>query len=177
MSPRTPQRRGRWRAATAAALMILALMLVVSPASAAPDSVWDRLARCEATGNWNINTGNGYSGGLQFAPSTWSAYAPPGYPAVAWQATREQQIVVGELVLAAQGWNAWPSCSRELGLYGYGVDLRDPESAMPIPEPEPAPEPAPQPAPPTPQVIPAPCDALPLELRVFLQVFFCPPAA
>lgn len=76
---------------------------------------WDALAACESSGNWSTNTGNGYSGGLQFLPATWQAYKPPGYPARAHQASREQQIVVGQRVLRAQGWKAWPACSRKTG--------------------------------------------------------------
>jgi resuscitation-promoting factor RpfB len=87
------------------------------PAPATPStSVWDRLARCEAGGNWSLNTGNGYHGGLQFHPDTWNRHKPSGYPAYAYQATREQQIVVGERVQRSQGWGAWPHCSRVLGL-------------------------------------------------------------
>jgi hypothetical protein len=80
---------------------------------AASYSVWDDLARCEAGGNWSINTGNGYYGGLQFALSSWRAVGGTGYPH---QHTREEQIRRGELLQARQGWGAWPSCSRQLGL-------------------------------------------------------------
>lgn len=98
-------------------LAITASGIAVAPsASAAPDSDWDRLAQCESGGNWGINTGNGFQGGLQFAPSTWSAYGGTEYAATANQATREQQITVGERVLAEQGWTAWPACSAQLGL-------------------------------------------------------------
>lgn len=79
-------------------------------------SVWDRLAECEAGGNWQENAGTIFDGGLQFHPGTWTAYAPDGYPAEAWQASREQQIAVAERVLADQGWGAWPACARKLGL-------------------------------------------------------------
>ncbi|MFJ9363059.1 transglycosylase family protein [Nocardia sp. NPDC101769] len=85
-------------------------------ASAAPDSDWDRLAQCEAGGNWGINTGNGFQGGLQFSPGTWNAAGGGEYAPTANQATREQQIAVAEKVLATQGWGAWPSCSSSLGL-------------------------------------------------------------
>ena len=72
---------------------------IMSPtASAAPDSDWDRLAQCEAGGNWSINTGNGFHGGLQFSPSTWNAYGGNRYAPNAYQATREQQIAVAEKV-------------------------------------------------------------------------------
>lgn len=85
-------------------------------AMAAPDSDWDRLAQCEAGGNWAINTGNGFHGGLQFAPSTWRGFGGAEFAPYAYQATREQQIAVAERVLAGQGWGAWPACSRKLGL-------------------------------------------------------------
>ncbi|QPK80286.1 transglycosylase family protein [Corynebacterium lizhenjunii] len=90
------------------------------PASTAPavaaGSVWDALAQCEATGNWSINTGNGFSGGLQFTPSTWLGYGGGEYAPEAWQATREQQIAVAQRVQAAQGWGAWPACTAKMGL-------------------------------------------------------------
>jgi hypothetical protein len=76
-------------------------------------TIWDRLSACEASGNWHANTGNGFSGGLQFTAGTWRAYGGSGS---AWQASRETQIAVAQRVLAGQGWGAWPSCSRRLGL-------------------------------------------------------------
>lgn len=88
----------------------------VVAAGSTPVGIWDRLAQCEAGGNWAENSGTIFDGGLQFHPGTWSAYKPAGYPAEAWQATREQQIYVAERVLADQGWKAWPACSRKLGL-------------------------------------------------------------
>ena len=101
--------------ATAAAFGTAAALLAPA-AAAAPDSDWDRLAQCEAGGNWSINTGNGYHGGLQFSPSTWAAYGGTQYAPYAYQATREQQIAVAEKTLAGQGWGAWPACSARLGL-------------------------------------------------------------
>ena len=83
------------------------------PAQAAPN--WDALAQCESGGRWNVNTGNGYTGGLQFAPSTWSAYGGTQYSSSAAGATREQQIAVAERVLASQGAGAWPSCTSKTG--------------------------------------------------------------
>jgi resuscitation-promoting factor RpfB len=77
-------------------------------------TVWDQLAQCESGGNWAINTGNGYYGGLQFTLSTWQAYGGTGYPH---EASREEQIAVAERVQAGQGWGAWPACAAELGLY------------------------------------------------------------
>mgnify|MGYP001941698902 CR=1 FL=1 len=87
------------------------------PAPAVSDgSVWDSIAQCESGGNWAINTGNGYQGGLQFNPQTWNAYGGGEYAASADQASREQQIAVAEKVQAAQGWGAWPACTASLGL-------------------------------------------------------------
>jgi hypothetical protein len=84
-------------------------------ANAASDSQWDAIAQCESGGNWNTSTGNGFSGGLQFTPSTWRANGGSGSPA---GASRAQQIAVAERVLATQGWGAWPSCSRKVGARG-----------------------------------------------------------
>ncbi|HUQ58847.1 transglycosylase family protein [Lentzea sp.] len=82
-------------------------------ASAAPSVDWDRIAQCESGGNWSINTGNGYYGGLQFSPSTWRAHGGAGR---ADQASREEQIRVAESVLATQGLGAWPTCGRRSGV-------------------------------------------------------------
>ncbi|HJQ86860.1 MAG TPA: transglycosylase family protein [Propionibacteriaceae bacterium] len=85
-----------------------------SDSSSTPSgSVWDRLARCESGGNWSINTGNGYYGGLQFSLSTWRAYGGDGYPH---QASREEQIRIAKKLQAAAGWGSWPACSSKLGL-------------------------------------------------------------
>lgn len=84
------------------------------PPPVTPYGVWDRLAACESNGRWHIDAY--HDGGLQFHPGTWDAYKPRGYPAYAYQASREQQIAVGIRVQAAQGWNAWPTCRRILGL-------------------------------------------------------------
>ncbi|MBO0876716.1 MAG: transglycosylase family protein [Pseudonocardia sp.] len=86
-----------------------------SATSAAALTKWDKLAQCESTQNWSANTGNGYKGGLQFNDSTWRAYGGTRYAASAHQASRLQQIAVAQKVQQAQGWNAWPSCSRKLG--------------------------------------------------------------
>ncbi len=87
-----------------------------STPSPAGDSVWDAIAECESGGNWAINTGNGYYGGLQFSAGTWTAYGGGAYASTADQATREQQIAIAEKVQAAQGWGAWPACTAALGL-------------------------------------------------------------
>ena len=75
--------------------------------------MWDKIAQCESGGNWSINTGNGFYGGLQFTLSTWRAYGGSGMPH---QASRAQQIAVAKKVQAAQGWGAWPACTSKLGL-------------------------------------------------------------
>ena len=77
---------------------------------------WDDLARCESGGNWAINTGNGYYGGLQFLGSTWNAYGGGEFAARADLASRDQQIVVAERIRDDVGFGAWPACSRRLGL-------------------------------------------------------------
>ena len=79
-------------------------------------SVWDAIAACESGGNWSINTGNGYHGGLQFNPGTWAAYGGTAFAPTADLATREQQIAIAERTQAAQGWGAWPACTARLGL-------------------------------------------------------------
>jgi len=123
---RAPSRTGRTLARTAVAGAVAgAPLLVAAPANAAPDSAWDKLAQCESSGKWNINTGNGFSGGLQFTPSTWRGFGGKEFAAMAHQASREEQIVVAERVLAKQGWNAWPSCSRKTGVRGHSSTQRD----------------------------------------------------
>ena len=107
----------RRRAVTAtAALGVAAVtpLLAVSPAHA--DSVnWDAIAACESGGNWSINTGNGYSGGLQFSQGTWQAYGGGAYAPSAGQASRSAQIAVAEKVRAGQGIGAWPVCGKRAG--------------------------------------------------------------
>ncbi|AEG83448.1 MULTISPECIES: resuscitation-promoting factor [Corynebacterium] len=87
-----------------------------SAPAVANGSVWDQLAQCESTGNWAINTGNGFSGGLQFTDSTWAGFGGTAYAPRAHLATREQQIAVAQKVQAAQGWGAWPACTSKMGL-------------------------------------------------------------
>jgi murein DD-endopeptidase MepM/ murein hydrolase activator NlpD len=95
----------------------LALPLVAAGAAhaAAPDT-WNKVAACESSGNWEINTGNGYYGGLQFTQSTWDAYGGRAYAARADLASRNQQIAVAEKVLRGQGPGAWPVCGPRAGL-------------------------------------------------------------
>ncbi|HIX80334.1 MAG TPA: DUF3235 domain-containing protein [Candidatus Corynebacterium faecipullorum] len=101
----------------ASTVAVGAAAAIMAPnAAAAPDSDWDRLAQCESGGNWAINTGNGYHGGLQFSAQTWQAFGGGEFAPTANLATREQQIAVAERTLAQQGWGAWPACSASLGL-------------------------------------------------------------
>lgn len=121
-----PKYKGRHRAATGAEKAVatvavmgvgLALPLTLTGnAHAADVSIWDKVAKCESTNNWHINTGNGYYGGLQFTQSTWAAYGGLKYASRADLATKTEQIAVAEKVLAAQGSGAWPVCSVKAGL-------------------------------------------------------------
>lgn len=100
---------------------------------------WDRIAHCESSGNWHINTGNGYHGGLQIAPSTWRAYGGKKYAPRPDLATKSQQIAVGERIRADRGLQPWPNCGR-LGATGSsnGVSKATPE--RPVTKPAPAPQ-------------------------------------
>jgi hypothetical protein len=123
---RAPSKTGRTIARTAVAGAVAgAPLLVAAPANAAPDSAWDKLAQCESGGRWDINTGNGFHGGLQFTPRTWAGFGGKEFAPVAYKASREEQIVVAERVLAEQGWNAWPSCSRKTGVRGESSTKRN----------------------------------------------------
>ncbi|MEV6322487.1 transglycosylase family protein [Nocardia sp. NPDC051787] len=79
-------------------------------------AIWDALARCESTGNWSINTGNGYYGGVQFDQGTWERQGGLRYAPRADLATREEQIAIAEITRQRQGWGAWPACTSRLGL-------------------------------------------------------------
>ena len=150
-------------------------MALAGHAAAATDAEWDTVARCESGGNWAINTGNGYQGGLQFSPGTWSGHGGGQYASAANLATKDQQIAIAERVLASQGRGAWPVCGT--GLSGAtprnvttapatNVTPAQPDApavpeivpaAMDVPAPEaPAPVDVPAPeAPPAPEVAPA----------------------
>ena len=128
MTTRGRHRRYRPSAVSRASLTVtasgagLALPLIsAAQAGAASADTWDQVAACESSGNWHINTGNGYYGGLQFAQSTWEAFGGTEYAARADLATREQQIAIAERVLAGQGPGAWPACSGRAGLTRDGV--------------------------------------------------------
>ena len=113
-------RKGRTTAALAGAALLapLGLLAATGNAAAADNGVWDRIAQCESGGNWHINTGNGYYGGLQFSAGTWRAYGGTAYAPTADQASRSAQIAVATKVQHAQGWGAWPVCSARAGASG-----------------------------------------------------------
>lgn len=153
-------------------------LALASQATAATDGEWDTVARCESGGNWAINTGNGYQGGLQFSPSTWSAHGGGQYAPAANMATKDQQIAVAERVLASQGKGAWPVCGHGLSgstprnvvnqpqpLDNPAVNAPEaPAPEAPVVEPaafDPAAAPAPEALPPAPQDLPPAPEALP----------------
>ena len=126
-------------------------LTLAAQASAASDAEWDQVAHCESGGNWATDTGNGYQGGLQFTPGTWTASGGGQYAPAAQLATKEQQIAVAERVLAHQGRGAWPVCGEPLS----GATPRNVLSGSPAPTDAPldnpelngvAPPPAPVPA-------------------------------
>ena len=102
--------------------------VLAAPASAAAHD-WTGVAQCESGGNWSINTGNGYYGGVQFSQSTWEAYGGSAYASRADLATQAEQIAVAERTLAGQGVGAWPTCGKYL------------TGSSPAPAPAPAPAP------------------------------------
>mgnify|MGYP000924203226 FL=1 len=114
---------------SAAALVLAATSAtMIAPASHAADAAtWEKLAQCESGGNWSINTGNGFYGGLQFTQQSWNGVGMSGSPQYA---SREAQIEAGERLLAIQGWGAWPACSAKLGLSGAATPTyTDPSNA------------------------------------------------
>jgi resuscitation-promoting factor RpfA len=158
-------------------------LALAAQSAAATDGEWDQVARCESGGNWAINTGNGYQGGLQFSPGTWSAHGGGEYAPVANMASKGQQIAVAERVLASQGRGAWPVCGH--GLSGstprnvtpqpvdQGIDAAAPDAPAPDAPPPAAPMDAPQPpppgdpAPPPPPAPDAPApDAAPMDAPI-----------
>lgn len=120
----------------AAAALAAAGVATAGNAHAASSSTWDRVAACESSGNWAINSGNGFHGGLQFTHSTWMAFGGGAYASDANLASKSAQISVAERVLAVQGPGAWPVCSVRAGLTRGG--------GSPNVNPAPAPQPAPQ---------------------------------
>ncbi|MGO4806366.1 transglycosylase family protein [Arthrobacter sp. 2MCAF15] len=154
------------RGITLAAVSMAAVALSATSANAAapaqsPADVWDSLAQCESSGNWNTNTGNGYAGGLQFSPSTWAAHGGTGSAA---NASREQQIAVAQKVQASQGWGAWPACAAKLGLRGGAAAPQGAAAArQPVAAYTPATAPVRQAAPKA--AVPAPRHVAPVAVR------------
>ena len=107
---------------TALALGFALAAFALGSGTAAADSGvnWDAVAKCESGGNWAINTGNGYYGGLQFSPATWKANGGTGMPN---QASRDEQIRVAENVYRTQGIGAWPTCGAKAGAAGFTPGL------------------------------------------------------
>jgi resuscitation-promoting factor RpfA len=177
-------------------------LALAGQANAATDGEWDQVASCESGGNWAINTGNGYHGGLQFSQGTWSAHGGGEYAPAAQMASKEEQIAVAERVLATQGRGAWPVCGRGLsgatprnvptdapiddqGINGDAVALDaplppDPNALPPAPEDLPLPPPAdalpPAPDAPLPPAPDAPLPPAPEDLPLPPPADALPPA-
>ena len=125
----TSATRSRRATASIVAGMTLAGAAAVgfsAPAQAATVDTWDRLAECESSGTWDINTGNGFYGGVQFTLSSWQAVGGEGYPH---QASKAEQIKRAEILQDLQGWGAWPLCSQKLGLTQADADAGDVDAA------------------------------------------------
>ena len=103
-------------AAVASGVALAGGMAAAPSASAAPSDVWDRVAACESGGNWNISTGNGFHGGLQFTASSWRAAGGTRYASMPHKASKSQQIAAAKNLLRMQGPGAWPVCSKKAGL-------------------------------------------------------------
>jgi LysM repeat protein len=113
---RKPRNRARKVGLATAPFAAVIPFALSSPAQAASTNTWERLAGCESGGNWHINTGNGYYGGLQFSDGTWDGNGGEKYASRADLATKNEQIAIAEKVLDARGWSPWPACSSRLGL-------------------------------------------------------------
>uniref|UniRef100_UPI003EB89A73 transglycosylase family protein n=1 Tax=Streptomyces sp. NRRL F-5630 TaxID=1463864 RepID=UPI003EB89A73 len=100
----------------AVAALVLSPLAWAAPASAASVATWDKVAQCESGGNWQINTGNGYYGGLQISLATWNAHGGRSYAVYPHQAAKKEQILVAEKILSGQGQGAWPTCGPRAGL-------------------------------------------------------------
>lgn len=127
---KTSIRRNVTRSAAALVVGGAAVASFAAPANAASESTWDALAQCESGGNWAINTGNGFYGGLQFTQQSWNGAGGTCSPA---GASKAEQIRVAENLLSMQGWGAWPACSAKLGLSGSG-EVANPSAAAPVAE-------------------------------------------
>jgi hypothetical protein len=115
-APKRSPLRSRIIGFTIVASATLVTGVGLSPPAHAAVSVWDRVASCESGGNWAINTGNGYYGGLQFSSATWAAFGGTRYAASANRASKAVQIAIAQRVLAVQGPGAWPVCGARAGL-------------------------------------------------------------
>ncbi len=145
--PADKQTRARARAVGAGVAGAGLLATGVATAAPAHADVWDDVARCESSHRWDVNTGNGYYGGLQFRDTTWWEFGGAEFAAYAHQATKEQQIAIARRVLAGQGPGAWPVCSKRAGLTRDNGGAS--ATAVPVlPPAPPAPVVAPAPAPP-----------------------------
>ena len=152
-STHTParSRRTRSRVATrlvgagAAAMVALGLGAASASASGYDPGVWDDVAQCESSGDWHINTGNGFYGGLQFHPATWNGFGGGEYAGYAHQASKAEQIAVARRVLYTQGPGAWPVCSVQAGLTttngGADPDAQPGDGGTPPEEPAPPEDP------------------------------------
>ncbi|MET8688318.1 transglycosylase family protein [Streptomyces sp. NPDC004732] len=127
---------------------VAAPLMAAGSANAATGAEWDAVAQCESGGNWSINTGNGYQGGVQFSPSTWAAYGGTKYAPTADKASKAQQIEIAEKVLAGQGKGAWPSCGVGLSgaspSSGGGSQEQAPQQQQAAPKPQQTQQQAPQ---------------------------------
>ncbi|WP_395695476.1 transglycosylase family protein [Nocardioides sp.] len=103
-------------AAALAAATLAPVVVLDAPAGAATTRTWNRIAQCESGGNWHINTGNGYYGGLQISGSTWRGYGGGRFASLPSKASKRQQIKVAERIRRGQGWGAWPTCSARAGV-------------------------------------------------------------
>ncbi|MEO6956476.1 MAG: transglycosylase family protein [Antricoccus sp.] len=129
-APKSNLKRRSAQVLVAASIATPATLAIGGTANAAPVSTWDNVAACESSGNWAINTGNGFYGGLQFTQQTWAGYGGTSYAARADLASKSQQIAVAEKVLDGQGPGAWPVCSVKAGLAAGGAPAAvDPGSA------------------------------------------------
>ena len=147
---------------------------LAAQAQAASDSEWDTVASCESSGNWAINTGNGYQGGLQFSPGTWLGYGGGEFASAAHMASRDEQIAIAEKVLAGQGRGAWPVCGRGLSgpstrkVSAVKAETHEAAAATPAEAPVDAPAPAVPLDNAVPEIPAAPQDAPPPEDLILL---------
>ncbi|TFI50360.1 transglycosylase, partial [Micrococcus endophyticus] len=118
----TSTRTRRTTASVAAGMTLMGAAAVgfSAPAQAATEETWDAIAFCESTNRWDINTGNGFYGGLQFTLSSWQGVGGQGYPH---QASKAEQIKRAEMLQDLQGWGAWPKCAA--GLTQADADATD----------------------------------------------------